>query len=265
MIIKKKIYFEHDQNLMKNEGYIHKAREYFYKKKNKNLYKLLENRYSWINKFLSEGDKILELGSVANLLKDFIDKKIYTSDFNNNEFLDYKNVDACNTGFSDNSFDRVISSNLIHHIAYPIKHFNEINRILKSGGLYVIQDINCSLVTQMIVMLMKHEGYDFTKDVCNSDVPVNNPADPWSANIAAPNLIFDNFDKFNEQINNKFEIKFKKYSEFILFLNSGGVIAKTFHIPLNNFLNNLVNQIDNLFVKFPKIFAMQMSIVLEKK
>jgi SAM-dependent methyltransferase len=265
MIIKKKIYFEHDQNLMKNEGDIHKAREYFYKKKNKNLYKLLENRYSWINKFLSEDDKILELGSGANLLKDFIDKKIYTSDFNNNEFLDYKNVDACNTGFSDNSFDKVISSNLIHHIAYPVKHFNEINRILKSGGLYVIQDINCSLVTQMIVMLMKHEGYDFTKDVCNSDVPVNNPADPWSANIAAPNLIFNNFDKFNEQINNKFEIKFKKYSEFILFLNSGGVIAKTFHIPLNNFLNNLVNQIDNLFVKFPKIFAMQMSIVLEKK
>ena len=265
MIIKKKIYFEHDQNLMKNEGDIQKAREYFYKKKNKNLYKLLENRYYWINKFLSDDDNILELGSGANLLKDFIDKNIYTSDFNNNEFLDYKNVDACNTGFSDNSFDKVISSNLIHHIAHPIKHFNEINRILKSGGLYVIQDINCSLVTQMIVMLMKHEGYDFTKDVCNSDVPVNNPADPWSANIAAPNLIFNNFDKFNEQINNKFEIKFKKYSEFILFLNSGGVIAKTFHIPLNNFLNNLVNQIDNLFVKFPKIFAMQMSIVLEKK
>ena len=265
MIIKKKIYFEHDQNLMKNEGDIHKAREYFYKKENKNLYKLLENRYSWINKFLSDDDNILELGSGANLLKDFIDKNIYTSDFNNNEFLDYKNVDACNTGFSDNSFDKVISSNLIHHIAHPIKHFNEINRILKSGGLYVIQDINCSLVTQMIVMLMKHEGYDFTKDVYDSEVPVNNPADPWSANIATPNLIFDNFDKFNEQLSNKFELKFKKYSEFILFLNSGGVIAKTFHIPLNNFLNNLVNQIDNLFVKFPKIFAMQMSIVLEKK
>ena len=235
MIIKKKIYFEHDQNLMKDEGDIHKAREYFYKGKNKNLYKILENRFSWINKFLSNDEKILELGSGANLLKDFIDKKIYTSDFNNNEFLDYKNVDACNTNFSDNSFDKVISSNLIHHIAYPIKHFNEVNRILKTGGLYIIQDINCSLVTQLIVMLMKHEGYDFTKNVCNSDIPVNNPIDPWSANIASPNLIFDNFDRFNKQIGNKFEIKFKKYSEFILFLNSGGVIAKTFHIPLNNF------------------------------
>ena len=112
--------------------------------------------------------------------------------------------------------------------------------------------------------LMEDEGYDFTKNICNSDIPVNNPIDPWSANIAAPNLIFDNFDRFNEKIGNKFEIKFKKYSEFILFLNSGGVIAKTFHIRLNNFLNNLVNHIDNLFVKFPSIFAMQISIVLKK-
>ena len=263
MIIKKKIYFDHDQNLMKDEGDINKARDYFYKGKNKNLHKLLENRFSWINKFLSNDDKILELGSGANLLKDFIDTKIYTSDFNNNEFLDYKNVDACNTDFSDNTFDKVISSNLIHHIAYPIKHFNEVNRILKTGGLYIIQDINCSLVTQLIVMLMKHEGYDFNIDVWK-DHEIHK--DPNEGNNAIPNLIFDNKDVFNEKIGKFFDIIHHELDECLVFLNSGGISSKTFYVPLSYSFLKILKIIDKGLVKIgPKFFALGMQIVMRKK
>ena len=45
--------------------------------------------------------------------------------------LAYKNIDAQNTKFQNESFDYVISSNMIHHIPYPIKFFREMNRILK--------------------------------------------------------------------------------------------------------------------------------------
>ena len=264
MILKKKIYFKHSQNLMKSEGDIANARKYFFNNKNKNLYELLKNRFNWMNNFIFKNDNVLELGSGASLLKKFINNEIKTSDFNNNDFLDFKNIDACNTNFKDKTFDKVISSNLIHHIAYPIKHFEEVSRILKDDGIYIIQDINCSCATQLAVMLMKHEGFDFTKNIYEPLIPVNNSEDPWSANIAVPNLIFDNFEKFNEKLNTDFEIIYKKNSEFLLFLNSGGVIAKTFYIPLNNFFLNLVKSFDNLLSKFPKLFPMQMSIVLKK-
>ncbi len=264
MKLKNKVYFEHHQNLMKNEGDIKKARAYFFENKNKNLHALLKNRYEWMNNFIIQGDNILELGSGASLLKNFIKNEINTSDFNDNEFLDYKNVDACKTNFDDGTFDKIISSNLIHHIAYPIKHFEEVHRILKKGGLYIIQDINCSCATQLAVMLMKHEGFDFTKNIYNSELPVNNSDDPWSANIAVPNLIFDDFEKFNQHLNVNFELMYRQNSEFLIFLNSGGVIAKTFYIPLNHFFLNLVKNFDYLLSKFPKIFPMQMSIVLKK-
>ena len=261
----KKINFKHNQNLMEDEGDILKAREYFFKKKNKNLYCLLKNRFDWINNFVEKNDKVIELGSGASFLKSFITKnEIETSDLTDYYFLDYKKIDACNTGFPDNTFDKVVSSNLIHHIAYPTIHFEEVYRILKPGGLYIIQDINCSLACQLVVMLMRHEGFDFTKDVTNKEIPCNLPEDPWSANIAIPNLIFEDYEKFNKQLNFKFELIYKKHSEFLLFLNSGGVIAKTFHIPLNDFLNNIIKNIDKIFTKFPKLFAMQSSIVLKK-
>lgn len=265
MIFIEKANFNHHQNRMKNEGDIIKARDYFFKKKNKNLFTLLENRYSWMNKFISEGENVLELGSGASLLKNFINHNIKTSDFNNNEFLDFKNIDACETGFDDNSFDRIISSNLIHHIAYPLKHFEEVNRILKKGGTYIIQDIHCSVMTKLAIILMKHEGFDFTKNIYDRNLPVNDPKNPWSANIAVPNLIFDDFKKFNQDLKVNFEMKYKKYSEFLLFLNSGGVIAKTYYLPLNKFLNNFVKNIDKIFSYFYNIFPMQISVVLEKK
>jgi len=265
MILKKKIYFKHSENLMKNEGDILSSRKYFFKKKNKNLYYLLKNRFYWMNNFINENDNMLELGSGPALLKEFIlNKNFKTSDLTNYDFIDYKNLDATNTNLQSESFSVIISSNLIHHVAYPLKLFEEVLRLLKPGGLYIIQDVNCSLIFQIIVLLMRIEGFDFTSDVLNKNVPCNDHSDQFSGNNAIPNLIFDDFDKFNAKLNNKFEITYSKHSEFLSFINSGGVIAKTFYIPLNDFLNELVIKIDNLITKLDKIFAMQKCIVLKK-
>ena len=165
MYFKKKAYFKHAENRMKHEGDILSARKYFFKNENKNLNFLLKNRFNWMNKFINKSDKIIELGSGASLLKEFINSKnLQTSDFTNFDFLDFKNIDATNTNFADEQFDKVISSNLIHHLAFPIKHFKEVLRILKPNGYYIIQEGNCSLLCQLMIILMKHEGYDFSSD-----------------------------------------------------------------------------------------------------
>lgn len=66
-----------------------------------------------MNNFLGKNDRVLELGSGASLLKEFINMKIETSDLSNQNFIDHRNIDAINTKFDNESFDKVISSNLI--------------------------------------------------------------------------------------------------------------------------------------------------------
>ena len=265
MIIPKKIYFNASENRMRNIGDVISARNYFFTKKNKNLYHLLKNRFLWMNDFITNNDNIIELGSGPGLLKEFIKNKNFkTSDISTGDFLDFQNTDALNTNFEDESFSVIISSNLIHHIAYPIKLFNEVHRILKPGGIYIIQDVNFSLMLKLIILLMKSEGYDETVNVLNDNIPCNNVLDPWSGNNAIPNLIFDNFEQFNQKLNNKYELIYSQKKEFLNFLNSGGVISKTFHIPMNEFMNELLSKIDYYFTKIDKIFALQQSIVIKK-
>ncbi len=55
-------------------------------------------------------------------------------------------------------------------------------------------------------------------------------------------------------------------SAFYDSLNSGGVSAKTFYIPMNNLFIKFFDIIDQILVKFfPKIFAMGRRLVLIKK
>ena len=137
--------------------------------RNKNLSYLLKERFDWMNKFIDINDKGIEVGAAAGFSKKFIKANNFKiSDFSDHEHLDYKNIDAQNTQFENESFDFIISSNMIHHLPYPIKFFEEMHRILKKGGKLIIFDAHCSVLLQLVLILMRHEGFDFTKDVWNT-------------------------------------------------------------------------------------------------
>ena len=114
------------------------------------------------------------------------------------DHLDFKNVDAQKTQFESNYYDFVIAVNKIHHVPYPIKFLNEMYRILKKGGRLIIQEAYCSVIFQLVTIIMKHEGFDFTKEVWNENQPMSDEDDRWSGNIAIPHLIFDNIEKFKK-------------------------------------------------------------------
>ena len=230
--IKDKIKFLHSENRMKNEGDVSFSLINF--DKNKNLFMLLKERFSWMNEFINENEAGIEVGAAAGFSKKFINNQNFKiSDFSNHSHLDYKNIDAQSTGFKNNSFDFIISSNMIHHLPYPLKFFEEMHRILKNKGKLIIFDAHCSVLLQSILILMRHEGFDFTKNVWNSKEPATDINDLWSGNSAIPYLIFNDEKKFNYYLGSKFKIKYKKLCECTLFLNSGGVTSKTFYIPMN--------------------------------
>lgn len=128
--IKKKLNLNTLKNRMKNEGKVSLSLLNF--DKNKNLSVLLKERFSWMNKFINKDDKGIEVGAAAGFSKKFINcNNFKISDFSNHDHLDFKNIDAQNTGFKNNEFDFIISSNMIHHLPYPLKFFEEMHRILK--------------------------------------------------------------------------------------------------------------------------------------
>ena len=265
--IKEKIQFSKEDNRMQSIAKTKVARETYYSGKYNNVKFLLSKRFGWMNKFIKESDHGIEVGSGAGFSKDFIKNKNFKlTDLGNDEHLDYKNIDAQNTGFKTDSLNFVIASNMIHHIPYPIKFFKEINRILKNGGRLIIFESYCSIFFQLATMIMKHEGFDFTLNVWDEEEPKSDEKNAWHGNIAVPHLIFDDRSKFNKEIGNLFEIEYEKLTECLIFINSGGVTSKTTFIPMNNFFLNILDYIDRVLIKFfPKIFCMGRRIVLKKK
>ncbi len=261
-----KIQFNEKDDRMSNVGAVEKVIENFEKDRNKNLKYLLSKRYSWMNKFIKNTDKGLEVGAGAGLSKKFIlNKNLKISDFSQHQHLDFKNVDAQKTDFEKESFDYIIASNMIHHIPYPTKFFQETNRILKKGGKLIIQDAYCSLILQLVIILMKHEGFDFTVNPWNKDKPVTEENNVWMGNVAVTNLIFDNPEIFEKEIGNLYKIEHEKICECFIFLNSGGVHSTTFYIPLNFLFLKMLDKFDSFLAKFfPKIFATGRQIVLTK-
>ncbi len=264
--ITQKAVFDSKSNRMKKIGDVENAIIEFKKKKNKNLDFLLKKRFSWMKKFINEKNTGLEVGAGGGFSKNFIKNKNFKiSDLAMHEHLDFKNVDAQKTNFETNNYDFIIAVNMIHHVPYPIKFLNEMHRILKKGGRLIIQEAYCSVVFQLITILMKHEGFDFTKKVWNENQPMSDENDRWSGNIAIPHLIFDDIEKFNSKFGDKFVLEHEKLFECFVFLNSGGVTSKTFYIPLNSFFLKILDLIDSFLVKFfPSIFAMGRQLVLKK-
>ena len=242
------------------------AREMYFSSKSQNLRYLLSTRFTWMNEFINKDDIGIEVGSGAGFSKEFINNKNFKlTDLGDDNHLDFKNIDAQNTGFENDSFNYVIASNMIHHIPFPIKFFKEMNRILKKNGKLIIFESYCSLIFQLATIIMKHEGFDFTLNVWDEKNPKSDEKNAWHGNIAVPHLIFDDKKKFDENLGKFFKIKHEKLTECLIFLNSGGVTSKTRCIPMNNFFLKILNSIDNLLVKsLPSIFCMGRRIVLLK-
>lgn len=255
----------HDQNRMRHEGNVALARQqYLSGQASENLRHLLAGRYEWMNGFIRPGDVGLEVGCGTGLSKQFIRaERYFLSDFENYPWLDFKNVDALATPFDDASFDFVVNSNMIHHVASPLKFFAEMHRILKPGGRLIIQEINASLVMRLLLRLMRHEGYCYDVDVFDRNAICTDPGDLWSANCVIPNLLFDDRAAFERNVAG-FQFVHHRFRECLCLINSGGVIAKTFHVPLPRVALKCMTAVDSLLTAWkPGIFALQRQIVLE--
>lgn len=256
-------FFNHTENKMLAEGNVIEARENFISKRFNNLDFLLKHRYEWMNEFLNNKETIIEVGCGAGFSKLYLNKKIIMTDTIDNEWVDRK-LDATKLELEDNSVDAIIASHNIHHFSSPVKFFWECERVLKNNGFIIIQEINTSLLMRLLLKAMRHEGWSYQIDIFDENQIANDPKDPWSANCAIPELLFDQADQFHDKFPFLQIIKNEKNEGFIFPL-SGGVIAKTKIPELPTWFLKIIYFVDKLLIKLmPNIFALGRSVVIQK-
>ena len=137
---------------------------------------------------------------------------------------------------------------------------------LKPDGRIIIQDIYTCTLMKIALRLMRHEGWSDSVDIYDRSAVCNNPVDPWSANCSIPKLLFFGKEgRFGEEFPMYKMIK-RTRNECFLFFASGGVIAKTFSLPVGDSGAKLIQKIDKGLVKIaPSFFACGCSVVLQKK
>lgn len=248
---------------MEDEGDLVKARKIFLEKKFKNLDFLLFKRFHWINEYLTKKQKIIEIGSGAGFLSLYLNEKIIKSDAIKYPWIDQK-LNAMDLKLKEKSVDVFIASHTIHHFYSPYKFLNDIEKILKPGGLLIIQEINTCLFIRFLLKLMKHEGWNYEKNVFDKNEIMNDANDLWSANCAIPEILFNNENKFHKTFP-FFKIIKNDLNECLIFPLSGGVISKTKMIELPYFFLRILDRLDKILIYFfPSIFACGRSVVLKK-
>ncbi len=244
-----------------------KSRKKFKNKKNKNVRFLLEKRFLWMNDYIKGKKNIIELGSGNGAIKDILkNKKIILTDIQKYPWINIK-ADMNKLNLSKkylNNVDVFILNQALHHCANPAKLLTKISLYLKKGGLILIREPELSLFLKFFLFILDDEGWSFKVNVFNKKKNIFSPHSPWDANNASPKMIFGNESKFHYYFP-KYKIIKNELSEFLVFLNSGGVLQNTFHIPLNKSLFNIIEYIDKFLIfLFPSIFALGRTTVVKK-
>lgn len=255
----------HDDNRMASEGDTAAARRRFLSDRFRNLDALLSKRFSWMNEHIRPGEKVVEFGCGAGFLPLYVTNGDVTlTDVVKNDWVD-EIADAMNPPFAPASIDVIVCSHMMHHMAKPVTFLKLVHPLLRPGGRIVIQEINTALFMRALLRLMRHEGWSYEVDVFNENETTNDPADPWSANCAIPELLFASKKEFEARVPG-YEIVRNELNECLLFPLSGGVIAKTPVPELPGFALKTVEAIDRALVAVaPGLFAFGRSVVLEKR
>ena len=255
----------HDKNRMHDEGDVVGARKRFLDKRFRNLEALLSQRYTWMNDYIRPDDQVVEFGCGAGFSRLYLraDNLVLT-DYVDQAWVDIR-ADAMNPPFEPNSIDTIICSHMIHHMAQPTLFFRKVRPLLRDRGRIIIQDLNTALTMRILLWVMRHEGWSYDIDVFDENSVTNDPNDPWSANCAIPQLLFESSAAFEANVPG-FRVLKNELNECLLFPLSGGVISRTSVPEMPHWALSFVQRLDRMLVgALPSVFAMGRSVVLEKQ
>jgi SAM-dependent methyltransferase len=229
-----------------------------------NLRYLLRSRYDWMKPWIKDGDVVVEIGSGSGFAPRYLERDtIILTDIVANDWLDIV-MDGTKIAFGDATVDVLVASNALHHFPRPMAFLNEAQRILRPGGLLLLNEAYCSLLLRAALRVAQHEGYSFDVDVFDPDATANDPQDPWSGNNAVSNLLFDRKAEFEARVPG-LRVLLDAPHESLLFLASGGVTAKLPVPELSTTTLDAIAFLDRMLVRAaPGLLALSRRTVLQK-
>ncbi len=115
---------------------------------------VIERLFSQID--LSDIKRVLEVGCGIGVLSSYLAEKYKweitgidldseqieraQNEHRENKYLKFIEADATKLPFKDSEFDLILSIDVLHHIPNRNKVFDEISRVIKSNGFYVLVD-----------------------------------------------------------------------------------------------------------------------------
>lgn len=250
--------------IVRHGGDVARARAEYARRRGDNLRFVLEKRLGWMRRYLGADTFAVELGCGAGFSERFLTAgRIERTDVEPQPWVD-RVVDAHDMPYADESVDVLIANNVIHHLARPFRFFREAARVLRPGGHLLVQECTCSLTTRLAIRLTGHEAYDFSVDPFDPEAACNDPADPWSANCALPDLLFDDLRRFARHHPELRAVE-ASFSEFFLHFNSGGITGRAAYLPLPTVVLGALDALDRALVALaPGVFASQRRVVLRR-
>ena len=246
---------------------ISESRKRFKDKRNKNLRFLLEKRFLWMRKFIRNKKNIIELGSGNGACKVILkNKSVILTDIQKYPWIK-KKIDMNKLKLDRKYMKKVdvfIINQALHHCANPSRLLKKMSIYLKKNGLILINEPEISFFLRFFLFLLDDEAWSFNVNIFHSKKNIFDPHSIWDANNAIARLLFKDENKFHSHFPQYTIIK-NELSEFFIFLNSGGVVQKIFHVPVNKFFFNLLHYIDRVLIfLLPGIFALGRTVVLKK-
>ncbi len=244
------------------------VRDKIFNKLDNNLRYLLNKRFKWMSQYISTKEKptIIELGSGSGCIKKILKENIILTDIIKYDWIDLK-LDMSKVNLGEEYFNKVdffVINHALHHCVNPSRCLKQLSKYLRKGGLILINEPETSFFLKLIQLITKDEGWSYNKNIFDTELDQLESEDPWFSNTATGELLFKDVEKFNKEFPEYSLIK-NELSEFLIFINSGGVNTNLFKIPLNDFFLNLLNYIDVILIKiFPGVFALNRKIVLKK-
>lgn len=148
------------------------------------LRKLYEEWYRHIATHFSSNARVLELGSGAGFLKEFIPQLI-TSDLFEAPGVD-RVIDAQAIVLDEASLDGIVMTDVLHHIPDCASFFHEAARVIRSGGRVVMIEPWNTTWSRWVYQQLHHEPFE--PKAREWRIPISGPLS--GANGALPWIIF---------------------------------------------------------------------------
>jgi len=186
------------------------------------LRKIYEDWYSWIASSVPRGgEKVLELGSGAGFLDEFIPGLVATEVF----FCPFVRMvmDGCFMPFADNSLKAIVMVDVFHHIPDAEAFLMESLRCLRPGGKVLMVEPWVTTWSTFVYSRLHHEPFD--PSAKSWSFP---PSGPLSgANSALPWIVFERDRRLFESIYPQLAIECITVEKPFVYLLSGGVSLRS--------------------------------------